>query len=336
MISIILPAYNAEKTIAACLDSVLHQTCADWELIAVNDGSTDSTGALLDRCAESDARIRCIHQSNGGVAAARNAALPLARGEFMLFLDADDALTPPMLERLLMHADAEADVVCCSCVAFSEESGFESKRHFLSGNREMRTMAEKEPLFLQLHDARIGQAPGRTYTAIGVPWGKLYRTSLVRENALTFPPLKMLEDNVFNMYAFTLARKVIYLDEPLYRYRIDHRTAEQIAPEERWLALEERDKYYAVHGAAASPSMWAELYREKMRYWGASCKYYARQLPRIEAKRAIAALCARPVYARAIRQKPPCPIGARYHLIRTLARLRLYGLLVTISAARAQ
>ena len=336
LISIIVPCYNLEKHIAACLDSALAQTFADWELIAVDDGSTDSSGAILDRYAEADPRIRCIHQPNGGVSSARNAALAQARGELLLFLDGDDALTPAMLEKLYARMDAETDIVCCSCVAFSEEENLESPRHFLSGDREMRSMREKEPLFLQLHDDRIGQAPGRVYTAIGVPWGKLFRAELLRDHDLRFPPLRRMQDNIFNMYAFTMARKIVYLDEPLYRYRIDHGAANRVTPEQRLSVLQERDKYYEAHGSSATPAMYAERYREKLRYLGASCKYYTRSLPRSEARAAIARLCVQPVYDRAIRQKPPCPIPPRYRLIRALARLRLYGPLTAISAARAR
>lgn len=95
-ISIITPVFNGEAVLPAAVASVQAQTCGDWEWIIVNDGSTDATAAYLD--ALTDPRIRVVHQANAGVSSARNAALDLARGEFITFLDADDALPERSLE----------------------------------------------------------------------------------------------------------------------------------------------------------------------------------------------------------------------------------------------
>lgn len=100
--SIIIPVYNAKTYLGACLDSVLQQTYSDFEVLLVDDGSTDGeSGVLCDRYAESyPNRIRVLHKQNGGAGDARNAALPLARGEYITFLDSDDALVPNALEIL--------------------------------------------------------------------------------------------------------------------------------------------------------------------------------------------------------------------------------------------
>lgn len=88
--SIIIPVYNVASYLRECLDSVLAQSCADWEAVCVDDGSTDGSGAILDEYAAKDGRFRVIHQKNAGVGAARNAALNVVRGEWVCFLDADD------------------------------------------------------------------------------------------------------------------------------------------------------------------------------------------------------------------------------------------------------
>lgn len=96
--SIIIPCYKVEKYISACLDSVLAQKCDSWEAICTDDGSPDGTGAILDEYAAKDSRIKVIHQQNAGLSAARNAAMAQATGEWLVYLDSDDVLSPWALE----------------------------------------------------------------------------------------------------------------------------------------------------------------------------------------------------------------------------------------------
>lgn len=112
LVSIIIPCYNAERYLQDTLDSVRSQTCGDWELILVNDGSSDGTAALVDACAAaSPERVRVLHLANGGAAAARNAGLALARGDHVQYLDADDILLPDALaSRLSALREQGADL----------------------------------------------------------------------------------------------------------------------------------------------------------------------------------------------------------------------------------
>ncbi len=96
MISVIIPAYNAERFLQACVDSVVGQTARDWEMVIVDDGSTDSTPGICDRAAAGDPRIRVVHKPNGGLSDARNAGIDAARGDRLFFLDADDAVAPTL------------------------------------------------------------------------------------------------------------------------------------------------------------------------------------------------------------------------------------------------
>lgn len=114
MVSILIPAYNAEKTIHRCLDSVLAQTYCDLEVIIVNDGSKDSTLAKLQMYERKDGRIKVIDQVNSGVAAARNTALNNAGGEYILYVDADDWIERDAVERLLNKMGEDIDIVFCS------------------------------------------------------------------------------------------------------------------------------------------------------------------------------------------------------------------------------
>lgn len=105
-LSVIVPVYNVAPYLRECLDSLLAQTCADWEAVCVDDGSTDGSGAILDEYAANDPRFRVIHQKNAGVSAARNAAIDVAKGEWIAFLDADDAVSPRLVVEYAMQISA--------------------------------------------------------------------------------------------------------------------------------------------------------------------------------------------------------------------------------------
>jgi glycosyltransferase involved in cell wall biosynthesis len=123
LISVIVPVYNAEKYLARCIDSVLGQTYTNFELILVDDGSKDRSGAICDGYAAGDQRVRVIHKTNGGVSAARNDGIEASRGQFIAFCDNDDFYAPGMLARLLeMCLENDCDIAQCRPEKGSAES----------------------------------------------------------------------------------------------------------------------------------------------------------------------------------------------------------------------
>jgi glycosyltransferase involved in cell wall biosynthesis len=112
LISVIMPAYNVEKYIGATIESVLNQTYQNWELIIINDGSTDDTADVAKKMAEKEPRIKLYSQENGGVSRARNKGLTLAQGDYIAFLDADDLWKPEFLEKLINAKDGARLVYC--------------------------------------------------------------------------------------------------------------------------------------------------------------------------------------------------------------------------------
>lgn len=122
--SIIIPVYNVASYLRECLDSVLAQTFTDWEAICVDDGSTDGSGAILDEYAEKDKRFRVIHQSNAGVSATRNAALDVANGEWILFLDADDIYASYIMSccSKVVASSIDTEIVCFKRIDFCEDT----------------------------------------------------------------------------------------------------------------------------------------------------------------------------------------------------------------------
>lgn len=116
-ISIIVPVYKTEKYLQRCVDSLLHQTFSDFEVLLVDDGSPDNCPAMCDEYAKKDSRIKVLHQKNGGVSSARNAGLEAAVGEYVTFVDSDDYVEPQMYEKMLSVAKKhDCDVVMCDCV----------------------------------------------------------------------------------------------------------------------------------------------------------------------------------------------------------------------------
>lgn len=114
-LSIIIPVFNVEKYVQTCLDSVIEQSFRNFEVIVVDDGSTDGSPTICDAAAKQDGRICVIHQQNGGLSAARNAGLDIARGEWIGFLDSDDFIMPDMYEKLMDAAEkARADIAICN------------------------------------------------------------------------------------------------------------------------------------------------------------------------------------------------------------------------------
>ena len=121
-VSIILPAYNAQDHISAAIESVRKQTCRSWDLIVVDDGSTDDTAAIAESFAKTDPRVKLISQKNGKLAKARNAGMSAATGKFFAFLDADDVWTAQKLEKqLAVHNETHADVVFTDAYHFAEQ-----------------------------------------------------------------------------------------------------------------------------------------------------------------------------------------------------------------------
>ena len=114
LVSVIMPVYNVEAYLSEALDSVINQSYDNLEIIVVDDGSTDGSGKICDEYAEKDERIRLIHQKNSGVSSTRNAALDAATGDFVIFIDSDDAYDPDYVTTMLdAMIENDADMVIC-------------------------------------------------------------------------------------------------------------------------------------------------------------------------------------------------------------------------------
>ena len=203
LVSIVMPCYQNGKTLARTVRSIQAQTEQSWELIAVDDGSSDDTLAVLTQLAQDEPRMRVIHQENGGVSAARNAGIGAARGTWLSFVDADDHLLPHALAHLLSLTDDQTDIACGAYVMrFRDEGGREE--HHACADGDLQTVLES----LLRGDSALNSMCAR-----------LYRTQLIREHGVRAPVgVKVGEDVLFNLDAFAAARAWRMSGETVYIY----------------------------------------------------------------------------------------------------------------------
>lgn len=200
MISIIVPVYNGEDHLDRCVRSILAQTYKDFELLLVDDGSTDGSGALCDAWAAKDSRVRVFHQENAGVSAARNAGLDAATGEYIGFVDADDYIDEATYE-IAVAAMGGCDMVMWDAVTVWEDGSREEDTIPLLESSRVLTRQDWTPALLRL--------------MAGAVWRCLYRAELLRD--VRFPVgIKLSEDRLFNLQAMGMARSLQYLKQGVY------------------------------------------------------------------------------------------------------------------------
>lgn len=208
LISIILPAYNAERYIAECINSVLEQSYKEWELILIDDGSKDATERIATSYAKEHDRIKYHRLNNGGVSNARNVGLEVANGEYIFFLDADDYLEKGCLKKAIMASEAgNADIVV---VAHNEVN--ELDKHSLQNNKFQATEALVKENIVKtfLMTDKIGWEV----------WGKLYKRTVIDEIQFE-KDMRIAEDAVFLFKALFKCEKIVLLKEYGYNYRIN-------------------------------------------------------------------------------------------------------------------
>ena len=202
-VSIVMPCYQSGETLERSVWSVQAQTFGDWELIAVDDGSTDGTLARLRALAATEPRMRVLHQENGGVSAARNAGIDAAQGEWLFFLDADDRLTADALSTLLDMANGALDVVC----------GAYEMRYADEGGRSERYACADGDLQIVLESLIRGDS------ALNSMCARLYRTAFIQRHGIRAPlGVRVGEDVLFNLDAFAVARAWRMSDRVIYIY----------------------------------------------------------------------------------------------------------------------
>ncbi len=206
-LSIIIPVYNAEDYLDRCLESVFNQSFPSYEVILVDDGSTDSSPLICDRYSATDPRFRTVHKENGGVSSARNAGLNLAKGEYLMFVDSDDSILPDALDRM-MEDVVDEDIILGGYTTFIE--GVPSK--------------EVVPLTLRTYRGEdmvcfFEDNIRRNCEMLDAPWAKMFRRKTIGD--LRFcEDLSYAEDKLFVFSFMAKCRSAHTCDVAIYGYHL--------------------------------------------------------------------------------------------------------------------
>lgn len=209
LVSIIIPVYNVEKYLKKCVDSILSQSFTKFELILVDDGSTDNSPQICDEYTSKDNRVHVLHKKNGGVSAARNDGLDVAQGEYVSFIDSDDWVEEDYLQTLLNYN--EFDIVFFSHRLIYED-GYSSK--FLFQEKE----ADTRNIWNVITFLKKNSTEWNFY---GYTWNKIFRRAIIEKYKVRFVEgLRVSEDEVFTLDYCTHACSIKVLPICLYNYRV--------------------------------------------------------------------------------------------------------------------
>lgn len=200
-----------EECLGEFLDSLVAQSFDNYEVICVNDGSTDGSLGIIEKYANMLPSFTLIDQTNAGVAAARNTGMSHARGRYLMLLDSDDLLEPTLLKSMVEAAEeTQADVVACRSDEFHHKTGIWHRTPWAT---RVELLPNRNPFTPE-------EAGGNLFRAFaGWPWDKLYRTSFITSNHLEFPPLRNSEDLCFVYAALTKASAIALIDDVLVHHR---------------------------------------------------------------------------------------------------------------------
>ncbi len=210
-VSVIIPVYNSEKYLEQCLDSAVHQSLNEIEILCIDDGSSDSSPEILERYQNQDRRIKVLTQMNSGPAAARNNGSNNAAGEYIAFLDSDDFLQPDALEKLYAKAIGDEADICAFGVKYFSEEYKEIIQYDVMPDK--RGILQELPF--SISDA-FDYILNFTTNSI---WNKIYRRDFLNEHELRFPDMKRGEDLCFVHEALCLAERITVVKEALINYR---------------------------------------------------------------------------------------------------------------------
>lgn len=204
MISVIIPVYNAEKFLSRCIESVISQSYSNWELILVDDGSTDNSNNICKQYAEMDTRITLISKKNGGVSSARNFGLDLCRGDYVTFVDSDDEIKVDLLNDLITSIKKyDSDISICGM-----ERAIGNRRISYKLNDKLINGAENIALFINDYFKQW---------VVSAPWGKMYKKELIG-NIRFNEDMTISEDLDFNLRYYREIKRLSLVESDAYIY----------------------------------------------------------------------------------------------------------------------
>lgn len=206
-ISIIVPFWNAATTLKRCIDSIVEQTYENWELILVDDGSTDESNKICSQCMKNNKKIHLLCRNHEGVAAARNAGIDKAHGERLCFIDADDSVEIDFLEKLCSHSDA--DLVVC---------GYKVDEYDNEGKLLSSTSHVEQNLTRVDFENRLLLESAFTSGIMHINCNKLFRLDIIQKQCIRYLPYSVNEDFIFILEYLKLAKTIAFVPYALYHW----------------------------------------------------------------------------------------------------------------------
>lgn len=208
LVSVIIPVYKVEKYLPMCVDSVLNQTYQNLEVILVDDGSPDNCPAICDDYAQKDKRIRVIHQKNAGLSMARNAGLDICTGDYITFVDSDDALHVAFVARLLAACEENGAEIAVGDFMKATPAEYLPKIAAPLANKPVRVVDGREANMMLYRRSE--------WVRMVTAWGKLFRREMLETER--FPDVKLHEDEALIYKLLYRSRQVVMVDGALYLY----------------------------------------------------------------------------------------------------------------------
>ena len=209
IVSVIMPVYNCEEYLPKAIESVLNQTYKNYELILVDDGSTDNSGNICDSYAADNKKVHSFHKENGGPGSARNEGINQAKGEYILFVDGDDVIDNDVIEELLLRMTPSVDMVCMNFDIVDAEGNVISKSNYQRGT--IHTAENKTKIASMFFSDNFGHSVCT----------RLYRREIISKFSLTFPDTRLAEDCYFVfLYLLCINRDICVIEKNGYHYLI--------------------------------------------------------------------------------------------------------------------
>ncbi len=266
-VSVIIPVYNAAKYLRQCLNSVCSQTYSDMEIVCVNNGSTDESLQILTEYSEKDNRIKVVNEEHSNAGTARNTGMCVAKGEYYLFLDADDFFDPVMVERLVECAKfSHADVIVFGGHRFDTRTGRIINveyihENYISSKCEY-TPHELEECIFNFHTTYV--------------WNKFFKASFIRETGIRFMECKRTNDMYFSFIALALAQKIYVLRQKFVYYRVNNEKSLQGTNDDS--PLDFYRAHVAVKEELAALNLYERYRRSFLNQFAGSCLYNLRSI----------------------------------------------------------
>lgn len=297
-LSIVVPVYNVEEYLKRCVLSILNQTFSDWEMILVDDGSSDDSSAICDDYVQKEKRIRVIHKENGGLSSARNAGLKEAKGEYVGFVDSDDTINKEMYAKMIEIAEkTEADFVMSDYMRIPANGSPYLKTLHIRGG-----LYTKEDIQKDIYPSLI-MGSNIDYGPLLSACNCLYRREFLHSNGLCFDEdIRWSEDNLFSVKVGYCAESFYYLKgEGFYNYYQNKGTITTSYKKDAWKVYSKMNDYLHEYFKDKNEYDFTQELKWHMIYYACVCVSQIKSLSKEEAEQELRMILYSPKLTEAFR-----------------------------------